>query len=142
MSHVRRKTLRPLAASLVALGIALAFAGTGSRADTGDTAVNPVNLQVLPVTLSRPELRGLMKQYERDLGVSCSYCHVEDRESGIVDYAADDNPRKHTARVMIAMLEDINSRHLAQLGGDRRYAEPVTCGSCHRGRANPQAFAP
>ena len=100
------------------------------------------NLQVLPGELSRVEVRALMKQYERELGVSCNYCHVEDRDSGFIDYASDDNPRKHTARIMIAMLNDINSKHLAQLGGDRRYAVPVTCGNCHQGQANPPAYLP
>jgi hypothetical protein len=100
------------------------------------------NLQVLPQDMSPGALKGLMKQYERDLGVNCSYCHVEDRENGIVDYASDDNPRKHTARIMIAMLDEINSKHLGKLAGDRRYSLPVSCGSCHQGHANPQEFAP
>lgn len=112
-------------------------------AQSDDVIPSPAsNLQVLPESLSPRDLKFLMKQYGRELGVSCSYCHVEDRESGIVDYASDENPRKHTARVMIAMLEDINDKHLSQLAGDRRYSEPVSCGHCHRGRANPQAFAP
>lgn len=102
----------------------------------------PSNLQVLPASLPPREFKSLMKLYARDLGVSCSYCHVEERETGIIDYASDENPRKHTARVMISMLAEINDKHLSQLAGDRRYAEPVTCGQCHRGRANPQAFTP
>ena len=95
-----------------------------------------------PADTSRASVRGLMKQYERDLGVSCSYCHVEDRDSGIIDYAADENPRKQTARIMISMLNDINEKHLAALGGDRRYAQSVTCGSCHQGRTSPPVFEP
>jgi hypothetical protein len=113
-----------------------------SAAESGEPASAPTNLQVLPATMSRAGLRSLMKQYERDLGVNCSYCHVEDRDSGFIDYADDDNPRKHTARLMIAMLEDINDKHLARLGGDRRYAQPVTCGSCHQGRSSPPVFEP
>lgn len=107
-----------------------------------EPATAPTNLQVLPTHLTRAEVRSLMKQYERALGVTCGYCHVEHRDSGIIDYASDENPRKHTARLMIAMLGEINDKHLAQLGGDRRYAQPVTCGSCHQGRATPQAFEP
>lgn len=100
----------------------------------------PENLQVLPVDIPPVALNRLMKRYERDLGVSCSYCHVENRDTGKLDYVSDENPKKQTARIMIAMLDDINDRHLAQLDNDRRYAAPVTCGSCHQGRANPQAF--
>ncbi len=105
-------------------------------------AATATNLKVLPATLSKEDVRLLMKQYERELGVSCSYCHVEDRETSVIDYASDDNPRKHTARLMISMLEDINGKHLAQLGGDRRYSLPVTCGSCHQGRSSPPEFLP
>lgn len=111
-----------------------------SGAADGEAASTPVNLQVLPAGTSRASVRGLMKQYERDLGVSCSYCHVEDRDSGIIDYASDENPRKQTARIMISMLNDINEKHLAALGGDRRYAQAVTCGSCHQGRTSPPVF--
>ncbi len=102
----------------------------------------PVNLQVLRADIAPLALGRLMKRYERELGVSCSYCHVENRDTAKRDYVSDENPRKQTARVMIAMLEDINDRHLAQLGGDRRYAAQVTCGSCHQGRANPPEFQP
>lgn len=100
----------------------------------------PVNLKVLATDIQPQRLGRLMKRYEKDLGVSCSYCHVENRETGKLDYVSDENPRKHTARIMIAMLDDINGKYLAQLEGDRRYAEPVTCGSCHQGRATPPAF--
>lgn len=100
----------------------------------------PTNLQVLPRDMAAAKLGQLMKRFERDLGVSCSYCHVENRDTGKIDYVSDENPKKHTARIMIAMLDDINDRHLAQLADDRRYAEPVTCGNCHQGRASPPAF--
>lgn len=53
-----------------------------------------------------------MERYKKDLGVACSYCHVENRETGKLDYAPDENPKKHIARIMIAMLDDINDRHL------------------------------
>ena len=35
----------------------------------------------MPATLSKEDVRYLMKQYERDLGVSCGYGHAEDREA-------------------------------------------------------------
>lgn len=123
-------------------GLALCSAWIVCADEAVDAGGTPNNLRVLPAHTSRAGLRSLMKQYERALGVSCSYCHVEDRDSGVIDYASDENPRKHTARLMISMLQDINDKHLAQLGGDRRYAQPVTCGSCHQGRATPQAFEP
>ena len=131
--------IRIVLASLAGLSLSAAWM---ARADGAAEPGPPTNLQVLPAQLSRASVRSLMKQYERALGVSCSYCHVEDGDSGVIDYASDENPRKHTARLMISMLDEINDKHLAQLGGDRRYAQPVTCGSCHQGRATPQAFEP
>jgi hypothetical protein len=136
------KLRRALAAAVTGSVLAAAAMVSDAKTESSETYAPATNLQVLPESISPSGLKSLMKQYERELGVSCSYCHVEDRESSVIDYASDENPRKHTARIMIAMLEDINGKHLAQLAGDRRYSEPVSCGSCHRGRANPQAFSP
>lgn len=116
-----------------------ATAGSGEE-PTQVPAGPPRNLQVLPKDLSGRSLDRLMKRYGQDLGVECSYCHVENRDTGKLDYASDENPKKHIARIMITMLDDINEGHLAQLGADTRYAAGVTCGSCHRGRANPQPY--
>jgi len=102
----------------------------------------PVNLKVLPHDIAPVSLGRLMKRYAQDLGVQCSFCHVENTATGKLDYASDESGRKQTARLMIGMLGDINDKYLAQLEGDRRYAAPVTCGSCHQGRSNPQPFEP
>lgn len=124
-----------------AIGVFLA-GGVGMTSGAPDTPFprTVTNLKVLAADTPSSHLKRIMRGYEADLGVTCSYCHVEDRDTGIIDYASDENTRKHTARVMIEMLETINGKYLAQLGGDRRYAVPVTCGSCHLGRSNPQAF--
>lgn len=129
-----------LAASVVSWsreqeGDVVADAGKGIAAHA-----KHVNLRVLPADIGVPQLGKLMRRYERELGVGCSYCHVQDRDTGKFDYASDENAKKEIARVMIAMLDDINNRHLASLGGDTRYAAQVGCGSCHQGRANPPAF--
>ena len=100
----------------------------------------PVNLQVLPKDLSGARLGKLMKQYTQDLGVQCSHCHVENPQTRKLDYVSDDVPAKQAARVMIAMLNDINEKYLTQLGRDARYSVPVTCGSCHQGRSSPPEF--
>ena len=100
----------------------------------------PQNLQVLPKDTSNAALRKVMRRFERDLGVQCSHCHVENVQTQELDYVSDDNPRKLTARSMMTMLAEINDKHLAQLGGDRRYSVPVSCGSCHQGHSTPQEF--
>ena len=100
----------------------------------------PVNLQVLPKDISAASIGKLMKRFEQDLGVKCSHCHVENPQTLKLDYASDENPRKQSARIMISMVNDINDKYLAQLGGDARYAVPVTCGSCHQGQTSPPPF--
>jgi hypothetical protein len=112
--------------------------GTGSHVTPG---YKPTNLKVLPKSIPSDELDGLMQQYRRSLGESCAYCHAENPQTKQIDYASDENPAKGTARMMISMTNDINIKYLAQLG-DRRYAEPFTCGNCHRGRIQPPAFEP
>lgn len=117
---------------------ALAFDPPAERQEPPTT--RPENLKVLPKDIPLVSLNRLMKRYERELGVSCSYCHVENRDTGKLDYISDDNAKKETTRIMMAMLDDINDRHLAQLGGDQRYSADISCGSCHQGRANPPAW--
>ena len=133
---VSRRALVFITVIIGSIGALRAWSGDETRRDPPP---RPVNLQVLPPDTAPKNLGVLMKRYEKDLGVGCNYCHVENRDTGKVDYVSDENPMKHTARVMIGMLSDINEKHLAQLG-DRRYAVPVTCGSCHQGQTSPPTF--
>ncbi|MFT3905830.1 MAG: c-type cytochrome [Steroidobacteraceae bacterium] len=113
-------------------------------ANAGEAAARPApaqsaHLQALPADTSAAELDDLMRRYNQELGVRCSYCHSENPQTRQPDYAADGNPAKQTARLMIAMLREINNRYLGQLG-DLRYIEPVTCGTCHQGQSTPPGF--
>ncbi len=114
----------------------------GSAAATSEDSAayaEPTNLTVLPKNTSAAQLKALMKRYAEELGVQCGHCHVEDPQSHHFDYASDDNPAKQTARIMMTMLSDINTKYLSQLG-DPRYAARVTCGNCHQGQTDPPAF--
>jgi hypothetical protein len=98
------------------------------------------NLKVLPDNISRDDLRKLMRQFTGDLGVECEFCHAAaDPVTKREDRASDANPVKDTARYMIQMTGDLNDRYLEQLPG-RRYADPITCGTCHRGEKHPSIF--
>jgi len=101
----------------------------------------PKNIKVLPKDISGDDVDKLMHRYEQDLGVPCGYCHEENPQTKQIDFASDENPIKQTARMMIAMTSDLNTKYLAQLG-DRRYAEPLTCGNCHQGQVEPPIFEP
>jgi hypothetical protein len=69
-----------------------------------------------------------MQFMSASLKVSCDYCHTQDR-------ASDEKEPKNTAREMIEMQNDINSRHF---GGRVQ----VTCATCHAGHTRPIAFPP
>lgn len=104
------------------------------------------NLRVLPVDISRPELNAIMLGNLRGLGLrrlqgqGCLYCHVgnmeQPRESW--NYASDDKLAKRKARVMMAMVRDINSQHLSQLEERLDSSLEVTCYTCHAGRTDPR----
>jgi hypothetical protein len=39
------------------------------------------------------------------------------------------------------MTADLNTKYLEEMPG-RRYADPITCGTCHRGASHPTIFVP
>jgi len=101
----------------------------------------PTNIKALPKDITGDDLIKLMRQYEGDLGVECGFCHARNPETRRIDFASDENPVKDKARVMIRMTGDINTKYLAQLS-DHKPDNAVTCGTCHRGSAMPEAFIP
>lgn len=106
------------------------------------TPPKPKNLQVLP---ENTDLRKVMHEYEAALGVECEFCHAAaDPTTHRADRASDANPRKDVARYMIRMTDDLNGKYLAQLpkAPDVDADAKVTCGTCHRGHAKPEAFVP
>ncbi len=95
------------------------------------------NLKVLPRGISEVDLIQLMARYSQELGVQCEFCHAETSQG--IDFASDQSPAKQTARIMIGMLSDINTKYLAQVS-DRRYSVPLTCGNCHQGQTTPPVY--
>jgi hypothetical protein len=106
-----------------------------------DIRPEPRNLQVMAHPSSARTVRDLMNKFDRELGVTCDFCHVAAEGQNQADYASDDNPRKESARRMMTMLDEINDHYLGQLGG-AQYDEPVSCGHCHRGQRKPPVFVP
>src|SRR2546430_5383603 len=86
------------------------------------------NVQVLKgITVN--EFMGTMGVFSAALGMSCEDCHTSS-DTGWDAYAADTNPRKRTARRMVAMMTEINR---ATFGG----RQLVTCYTCHRATDRP-----
>jgi hypothetical protein len=101
----------------------------------------PTNLKVLPTTLSGDDVVKIMRGFEGDLGVECEFCHARNETTKRNDFPSDANPRKETARAMIRMTDDLNTKYLAQLT-KRETKDPITCGTCHRGMSHPEVFVP
>ena len=91
---------------------------------------SPKNLKIL--TGETPEqLRTTMRAFTTALGVQCAYCHVQG------DFASDDNPKKETARMMLTMAREINSKF-----PDGATVRHVSCYTCHRGATMPATEPP
>lgn len=124
--------------SMIAAVAVLLFARPAAEAQWPPESFT--NLKALPRDISRQELTALMGSFTRALGVRCTHCHVgvEGQPLSTYRFAADDEPAKHKARVMIDMVRAINSTHLTAL--DKRGDPPVKveCATCHRGTTEPR----
>jgi hypothetical protein len=100
----------------------------------------PTNIKAFPKDITGDQLIALMRQYTGDLGVGCEFCHAQDPATKRTNFAADTNPMKDTARFMITMTAELNT-HIDTMPG-KMYADPVTCGTCHRGEKHPSVFVP
>jgi len=100
----------------------------------------PVNLKILPKDISTSDLLTIMKQYREQLGVQCGYCHAGDPATHKMDFASDAKLEKATARIMMTMTSELNSKYISKLPivADQK----VDCGTCHRGHAKPEEFVP
>ncbi|MAQ95028.1 MAG: c-type cytochrome [Rhodothermaceae bacterium] len=100
------------------------------------------NLQVLPDTLSRDALMGIMRGFTGALGVRCDHCHARGSE-GPPDFPSDANPMKDVARDMMRMTWQINTETLPAIEGlQEADGMQVTCYTCHRGATHPATSAP
>ena len=141
---IHRAIFSFLAGPALAAGIIAGPDVTMARAQDREESFK--NLHVLPEGISRRELNRAMLGNLRGLGLprrqnqGCLFCHVGDMEqpSRDWDYASDEKATKRKARVMMAMVAEINNRHLAEL--DDRVAPDlrVTCYTCHAGRTDPR----
>lgn len=92
------------------------------------------NLQVFPKDIQKEKLMSTMRNFSFSLGVRCDYCHAETADHKM-NFASDDKDEKKTARVMLHMVQSINTDYIKKLG-----AQPVEvrCVTCHRGIPIPQ----
>ena len=115
--------------------------GQAPAARSGQPPAPPQNLQVLPKDMPREQLLATMQQFTQSLGVQCNYCHVQEGRGGRNDMAADDKQTKKTARQMLILARDINSKLPAAVSKTAEETTRVGCTTCHRGVAIPKALA-
>jgi len=144
MNRFRRSLLAAICVAFLSANFS--FAQSAPAAQTAnhphESHPAPINIKALPKDITGEDLHKLMHQYESDLGVECGFCHARNPDTKRIDFASDANPLKDTARMMIRMTDDLNTKYLTQLGADHKSDDPITCGTCHRGMAHPAAFAP
>lgn len=92
------------------------------------------NLQVLPKTISKDDLKSYMKAQAKALGVECDFCH------DVPDMASDKNAKKQIARKMIQMTNDVNDKWLKGMKDADK--NKVTCATCHQGHETPPKMVP
>jgi hypothetical protein len=94
------------------------------------------NLQFYPKDTAFPKLIADMQGFRQALGVACVYCHEAP------DRAADTKPAKKTARVMLAMVRDLNAKLPSDIstasGKPAAEIVRVGCATCHRGVPIPK----
>jgi mono/diheme cytochrome c family protein len=62
------------------------------------------NLTVLPATITKPELMGIMKQFAVTMKVRCSNCHAVSDDLSEGSFASDEKPAKEEARKLIRLI--------------------------------------
>lgn len=97
------------------------------------------NFKVLPQDITHDSLMGIMKGFNKALGVKCGFCHAKSEvDSTKLNFASDDLKHKTIARHMMGMTADINAKYF----NFKNSAKPdtiqvVTCVTCHRGSEHP-----
>src|SRR5580704_16690402 len=89
---------------IASLGIIVVPAAAATSATKPKEDEAYVNLKVLPKDISSKDLQKIMvDDFEDGLGVSCNFCHSSDKNTGKLDFAADEKPEKEIARSMMRM---------------------------------------
>lgn len=100
------------AALLLSAGLPLAAQQPAEPAQAAPTAPAKssnipdhfTNLMVLPATISKPELVGVMKQFAVTMKVRCSYCHAVSDDLSEGSFASDEKPTKEEARKLMRLI--------------------------------------
>jgi hypothetical protein len=87
------------------------------------------NLQVLPKTLTKDQVKAIMKAQTKALGVECDFCHE------VPDMASDKNEHKKITREMMRLTDELNAKWF---NGKVAPKATITCNTCHKGKEKPE----
>lgn len=120
--------------------LALILSGSVATSVSAQLPERFENLKFFPATITRDSLVSVMRNFSFSLGVRCVYCHVGEDSPNLagIDWKSDEKATKRTAREMLRMVADINTRVQSVVS----HAAPVTvkCATCHRGVPRPIAL--
>ena len=123
---------------LAALAALLVFVFTGIAA-MEEPAGEFKNLQVLPQNITEDSLGKIMAGFNASLKVDCGFCHIKDKNSGVLIMEKDDKPEKEITRNMMRMTMDINKKYFQfNEEASAKNIEAVTCYTCHKGQPIPE----
>jgi hypothetical protein len=124
---VRRDSLSALRTQVLQ-ELATKIAGSeNKRADDEFT-----NIKLMKDTTAAQLLK-TMDYYGKSLSVSCTYCHVAGGK-----WDEDTKEEKNTTRIMIELVNSINTGAMSKLPPNRNGQTPrISCMTCHRGNTNP-----
>ncbi len=112
--------------------------GLGQSTGSQPAPKMPVNVRVLK-GLTLKEVRAEMEIVAASLGVKCENCHVKG------NFPADVKEDKVTARKMLELTKDINTRFADQFKEVEKSPSKlgkVTCFTCHNGAKEPENVPP
>lgn len=93
------------------------------------------NLQVFDKKITPQELKKTMEGFTEQLGVKCTFCHNVD------NYPSDEKKKKADARKMIQFVQYMQANRQKYFKADVS-TDLLTCGTCHRGKEEPELFIP
>jgi hypothetical protein len=119
-------------ALLTVIGLGAQGQGPQRPPKPGETAGEYFkNIKILK-DLPAEQLQPTMQFIAASLGVNCDHCHVRGPQGG---FDKDDKESKETARHMMQMVSDINTRAFEG-------RQQVGCATCHHGRTPPERTPP
>ena len=123
------------AAAALALGTALSAPVAAQTPEPTKPGIAESPTITVLTGLMVPQFEVEMRHFVQALGMNCGGCHARG------NFASDENPRKATARKMIAMTRRLNQHYFpgfTPAEGETSLGR-VTCYTCHQGAAQPKA---